>query len=385
MAIGMPPLFSFNTGPVRPIGKHSDYDEAFDKVMEALHIARRQGIIDVVSSYDVSSSSGFTIGTVRMGGYPLDPGFMLHAYRSVAREQEVLKTAIAGDDRLMSLSDGELESLGISQSHADGAINSDPPLPVLEASLSREGSREYLTGIARARIASTMKSIGYCASKDLVPLFGGGSFEKLVGVFAARAAQVIDRVSDDDPYWRNRSRVLNLAHDEYINDDVLSEMPVDEVLKLRSVAWGKQAEAREELFEAAAELAHEALNEDDFDKAVGSRIRSYRSAAEEIRRERAALSFNIKCELLKGTGGIAASVMGGTAVSGAFSQMQTAMGAGTLLLAGCLWSLNRITENKPAVDQLRLAEQEFQDNICFGMHNFYRNLASGLGSDLESK
>ncbi|ESQ15650.1 MAG: hypothetical protein N838_28690 [Thiohalocapsa sp. PB-PSB1] len=230
-----------------------------------------------------------------------------------------------------------------------------------------------------------MKSIGYCASKDLVPLFGGGSFEKLVGVFAARAAQVIDRVSDDDPYWRNRSRVLNLAHDEYINDDVLSEMPVDEVLKLRSVAWGKQAEAREELFEAAAELAHEALNEDDFDKAVGSRIRSYRSAAEEIRRERAALSFNIKCELLKGTGGIAASVMGGTAVSGAFSQMQTAMGAGTLLLAGCLWSLNRITENKPAVDQLRLAEQEFQDNICFGMHNFYRNLASGLGSDLESK
>ena len=383
MAVLGIPLFGMTMGPVRPIGKCEGYDEGFDRLMDELQIARRQGIIDVVSSFELSTSSQSTIGAVLMGDYPLNPKFMFWAYRSVARDQEILKTALAGDGQLMALSEDQFQTLSIALSTADSEINDDPSLPLLEESLYREGLREHLTLIARGRIASTMKSIGYCASKDLVPLFGNDNFRALASAFAARATRVIDRLGDDDAYWSSRGRALNVAHDEYINDDVLNEMPIDEVLKLRTTAWGRQAEARDDLLHAIAELAREALKEVDFDEAVRSRIRSYRAAIEEVRRQRSALSFNINCEVIKMPLGAGASIGSGAVMSGVLSQMQTAMGAGTLLLAGCLWALNRIQETKPLSDQLRSAESEFHDNICFGMHNFYRSLATGVGGDLD--
>jgi hypothetical protein len=380
MAIGMPPIFGLNTGPVRPLGKYEGHDESFDQLMDGIQIARRQGIVDVVSSFERATSAQFTVGAVPMGDYPLDPGFMLSAYRNVARDPEILKTALVGDDQLMALPANQIESLCIVRSLADGAINDDPSLPLIEGDLSREGLREQLTYIARGRIASTMKSIGYCASKDFVPVFGHNNFRALARAFAARATQVIDRVGGDDPYWSTRGRALNLAHDEYINDAILSQMPIDEVLKLRTSVWGNQAAARDNLFHSIAGLARDALTENDFDEAVRRKIRSYRAASEEVQRERAALSFKIKCEIVKIPLGIAASAGGGAAMSGVLSQVQTAMGAGTMLLAGCLWTLNKIQETKPLSDQLRIAESELQDNICFGMHNFYRNLATGVGA-----
>src|SRR5437660_12569919 len=84
-AIGMPPLMGINTGPVRPLGKVPGYDSAFDKLMSDIDIARRQGLIDVIASYDRSMSDRATIGAVLMGGYPLNAQFMLWAYRNIAR------------------------------------------------------------------------------------------------------------------------------------------------------------------------------------------------------------------------------------------------------------------------------------------------------------
>jgi len=381
LALGMPPIFGFNMGAVRPLGKFDDYDNAFDRLMDRLQIARRQGVIDVVSTYDLATSSQGTIGAVLMGDYPLNPRFMLWAYRAVAREPEVLTAAIAGDKRLMSLSEDNFESLSITGSSADGAINDDPELPLLDGEFSREWLRRLLTCIARARVASTMKSIGFCASKDLVPVFGNSNFDALVGLFAARATQVIDRVAEEDPYWQTRNRVFNIAHSEYINDEILSEMPIDEVLKLRSKAWGEQAKARDELLHAVAELAREAINENDFDQVVRDKIRAYRTVAEDVKRQRSMLSFSINCELIKGAGGVAAPIMAGTVADGFLSQMQTAIGAGTVLLAGCLWAVSRVQELKPLSEQLRSVETEFQDNVCFGLHNFYRGLANGVGGD----
>ncbi len=383
MALGMPPFMGFNTGPVRPLGKSARYDDTFDQLIDELDIARRDGCVEVVSTYDLTTSAQGTIGAVLMGDYPLNPQFMLWSYRSVAREADVLRAAIEGDQQLMALTDDQIAELSISQTSGDGGINDDPALPSLEGPLSREQLRDPLTLIARARIASTMKSIGYCASKDLVPVFGGGNFDALVGVFASRATQVIDRVGEEDAYWLNRRRALDIAHDEYIDDAVLSSMQFDEVLKLRSTVWGDQAKARDELLNAVAELARESMQENDFDAVIRKRIQSYRALAGEVQKQRAGLSFKINCELLKGSGGGATSMMAGAATSGMLSQMQTAMGAGTLLLAGCLWAVGKIQDLKPAADQLRSAEIEFKDNVCFGMHNFYRRMASAVGSNVQ--
>lgn len=296
LALGMPPLFGMNMGAVRPLGKSAQYDSDFDRLLDEVKLARVDGCVEVVSTYDLSSSAQATIGAVMMGDYPLNPQFMLWAYRSVARDQGVLEAAIDGDRSLIALADDQIVEMSIAQASADGGINDD------------------------------------------------------------------------------------LAHSEYMDDAVLANMSVGDVLKLRNAVWGKQAEARDGLLSTAAELAREAVGQDDYDKAVLERIRSYRTVAEELQKQRSSLSFKINCELLKGAGGGATSLMAGTAATGILTQLQTAMGAGTVLLAGCLWAIGKIQDLKPAADQLRSAEAEFKDNACFGMHNFYRRVGAAVSS-----
>jgi hypothetical protein len=385
IAMGLPPFLGFNTGPVRTLGKVGGYDDAFDRLLNEFGDARQQGLIEVVSSYDLSTTSNqLTIGSVMMGEYPLNPQFMLSAYRGIASQPEVLTQALRGDTPLMGLSDEELSSLVPERASADGGINDSPALPPLESELAREHLREQLSSVARGRIAATMKSIGYCAAKEMVPVFENQSYERLVGVFSERASQAIDVVAEEDPYWQGRRRALNIAHEEYIDDEVLSRMPVDAVIELRSSAWGAQAEARDALLLSAAQLARDGAGAEDFEEAVRARIQDYRAQAEEVQKQRKDLSFAVNCELLKGGGGATTTVMAGATASGMLSQMQTAMGAATVLLAGCLWAIDKIKVHKPAADELRAAEAEFKDDVCFGMHNFYRRIGKAVGSNIDA-
>jgi hypothetical protein len=375
-ATGMPAIIGFNMGAVRPLGKSKQYDDEFDQLMDELRIAHRDGCVEVVSTYDLRSSSQFSLGGIIMGDYPLNPQVILWAYRTIAREPSVLTGAIAGDEQLMALSDEQIDDLGVVEARGDISINNDPALPMLESPLSRERLRQKFTLIARARVASTIKSIGYCASKDLVPIFRGRNYNGLIKTFIDRANQTLDCVAGEDSHWNHRQRVLDIAHEEYVDENVLSRMSVNDVLALRSRAWGKQAEARDDFLRAAAELSREPSEQGDFDETVRARIQNYRALAAEVHKQRSVLSFEIKCELLKGAGGGMTALM----ASSAFSQMQTAIGAGTLLLAGCLWAVDKIQNIKPIYAQLQAAETEFNDNICFGMHDFYRRIADTVGS-----
>jgi hypothetical protein len=247
MAMGMPPVMGINTGPVRPLGKARDYDDAFDRLMSDVDIARRQGLIDVVSSYDRSTSDKTTIGAVLLGDYPLNPRFMLWAYRNIGRDADVIKLAIAGDNELFGLSDDEIRSMEVANCSADGGINNDPALPLLEGNLAREDLRTTLSNIARARLGSVIKTIGFCVSKKMIPCFGESSYSALANKIALRANDVIDRVAAEDNFWASRAEVLRVAHEEYIDESILNEMSIDDVVKLRTSVWGKQANAREDM------------------------------------------------------------------------------------------------------------------------------------------
>ena len=248
VAIGMPPIMGINTGPVRPLGKIPDYDNRFDQLMSDIDIARRQGLIDVISSYDRSTSDRATIGAVMMGNYPLNPQFMLWGYRNIARDNEVIRLAITGDDDLFSRTDDKIKSLAISQCGADGGINKDPAMSPLEGSLLRETLRIPLSSIARARLASVIKSIGFCAAKQMVPYFGKPSFASLAGRIALRANDVIDRVTSHDPFFASRAEVLRIAHEEYIDETILDKMSIDDMIALRTCAWGQWSNNETECF-----------------------------------------------------------------------------------------------------------------------------------------
>ncbi|WP_425418676.1 hypothetical protein [Oricola indica] len=372
VAMGMPPIMGFPFGAVRPIAKVEGYDNQFDQLMDEVDIARREGLIDVVSSYDQSAEKNITIGAVQMGGYPLDPRFLLWAYRSIGRDNDALASAIAHDDFLASADDETISTLGSLKGQADGGINDDPALPLLEDALKREHLREGYSIIARARIATVMKSIGFCAAKQMIPYFSGPSYNAISGCIAERAVRAIDTISEDEDALSLRSQVLRIAHDEYINEAVLAEMSIDDILKLRSRAWGRQAEMRDDLLSSAAYLARELTSADEFEKAVRERVSRYRKTFSDIETERTNIDFSVRCEIAK-TGVLAAgeltTIAGGAL--GHVTQLQSAMGAAGLLLAGCLWAIDKVKDYKPLIAQLKRAEEEFSDNAGFGMHNFY--------------
>ncbi|MER9814677.1 hypothetical protein [Mesorhizobium sp. M0129] len=371
IAMGMPPLLGINTGPVKPLGKAPGYDDAFQQILDEFSVAGRQGLVDVISSYDRSSSNSATIGAVQMGGYPLNPRFLLWAFRNIARDEDVVSIALEGDNWLFSLPKEVVQELAV-QSAADGGINADPAIAPIQRPLNREGLREEYSRIGRARIASAMKTIGFCASRSMVPFFGQASTGNIANRIASRATSVMDKVTEFDPFWATRSQVMRIGHSEYIDETVLAAMPVDQVLKMRTRAWGHQAAARDEMLQSIAAISAEIGDRADFQEQAQVSISAYRKEAEELQRERANLRFQIKCEVAKA---VALSGSGGGAeMTGLVSQLQSGIGAAATLVAGCLYAIDKIKDYRPVSQHLKAAENEFRDKAGFGLHNFYEEV-----------
>jgi hypothetical protein len=119
-----------------------------------------------------------------------------------------------------------------------------------------------------------------------------------------------------------------------------------------------------------ADMSAEIRSMDDFETTCKEKIRRYRSQAEELERERAALVYKVKCDV-----GIGIGTLGTLAGAGAIAQIQTAIGAATALLAGCVFAITKLKEYGPAAKNLRAAEEEFKDTAGFGLHQFYQQLS----------
>jgi hypothetical protein len=64
---------------------------------------------------------------------------------------------------------------------------------------------------------------------------------------------------------------------------------------------------------------------------------------------------------------------------GILTQLQSAIGAATTLVAGC-YAADKIKEYSPVIAQLKASENEFKDDAAFGLHNFYGRIeASSKG------
>jgi hypothetical protein len=287
IALGLPPFMGGNFGPVRPLGKSPDYDNEFDKLLDECKQARNNGVLDVISTY--AHDDRFTIGAVLMGDYPLNPRTMLAIYRTLARDNEFLITAIQNDGILKKDTD-YLQAITVPNCSADGSINNDPGMPLINGDMSSPALRTALTNIARGRLSATIKTIGYCAAKELVPFFSNVFQHSLSRKIVANANRVIDEVGAEDEYWINRSRALRVAHEEFLDENVLDEMSVGDILQLRTKAWGEQANARDGLMKSVAEISREVGPTNEFEEKCKEKIRKYKYEAEKLERERSALS-----------------------------------------------------------------------------------------------
>ena len=90
-----------------------------------------------------------------------------------------------------------------------------------------------------------------------------------------------------------------------------------------------------------------------------------------LRAERAKLNLQIRCEVVNAAGGIAT---GAAASVGLLSQLQSAIGAATTLIAGGLYAADKIKDYAPVISQLKANEEQFKDDAAFGLHNFFARI-----------
>lgn len=368
--IGMP-LFGFNAGSVRPIGKVARYDEDTQQVLDECGAAVDQGLMAVEGTYTREHERTLTIGAVRLGGYPLDPRFVYWLYRSMAQDPELLRAAYcaSGLELTRTANQSDLLPAGI----GDGAINDLPALPLVGDPEVSEREREALTLIARARIATFIKFAGYCEAKNLVPVVS----HDIYGGIAERVfnnCRLVLGQPELDPQMVRATRILQLCHEEYLIDGRLDALTVSEVIRLRTTAWGEQASAREQVFMGMRALARCALDDGDFDLNARKLVHTYRLAASAVARERESLGVQIKCDLG------AAVLAGGPTLVGLMSQLESPLASiGVTLAAGGMWALNKTKEYVPQLKELRVKEAEMKRGAGMALHGFYARIGQGGG------
>jgi hypothetical protein len=363
-------LLGVNGGPIRPMSKSIGYDEIFEKTIDQCKPAINQGLIEVIQTYAPKPANVIYILSDVTGGYPLDVDQVFFMYREIASKQDFLNAAIA-------YTKGAI--IDERQNHYDLIIKGlgDYPIPnlkfpelpklVLESSIP-EDTINFLTAIARARIAATIKYSGYCDHKNLIPIFSRDVYgEIILKIFQNMKSFFSDATGDN--FWVKQNRILELCHEEYIDDSILNEMSLAEVIKLRTSAWGKQATAREELFNSIREIAANEDIENIFKKKSTRTISEYTKDSENLLQERKKINFKIKCEIGKATLGIP------SAVGAIYSQIGSPSASiGLALAAGGIWCFDKAMEYIPTLREITTKEKVEKRGAGFAISKFYSKI-----------
>ena len=267
-AMGIP-MISIDMGPIRPLAKSIGYDEIYEKIYDQCKPAIKQGLIEVVSTFTNKSSRGTgSIGFPDFRDYPLNLRFVFSLYRSIAARPEMLESAVNQDlARLVAnfSCDPGIAAVGM----GDVTINSSKPMPNLALPNRSQEINRFLTLVARGRIASFIKFAGFCDLKQLIPCFPQAVYGGILSNVISNTRLVLSDI-EEDLFWARRSRVLNICHQEFMNDEILDSISIPEVISLRSKAWGIHAAQREHFFEVVFDIAASVQNEREFATKVQS-------------------------------------------------------------------------------------------------------------------
>jgi hypothetical protein len=360
------PLFGIAMGPARLMSKAPNYDQEFEALIGNCRPAIQQGLLDVRSTYAKAAEGRFTIGAIDTGGYPLDTRFVFWLYRSMASDQQLLQSAIQGTPAGVRGQMVEYDDADHGLGAADRAINNLPALPSLEGSLDDESKRAALTNVARSRVGAIIKYSGYCEARDLIPVAPSPVYGHLLHRILDNARSVLRTA--DDPAWYARTRVLQLCHEEFLPDEQLDALSIEQAIRLRTTAWGEQARARERLFQDVFSIAREIGEDSAFEERAAKRIKEYRAASEALLREREKLGLKIKCE-------IGAGLLGTIGGLGLLSQVESPFASiGATLAAAGIWFFDRAKTYGPLLLDLRNREQDLMRGAGFGIHSFFSTI-----------
>jgi hypothetical protein len=316
---------------VRPLGKINRYDELFEVTLEECKPAIIQGNIAVRTTPTIPGNycpnvhhGGRFLGIVNSlsnarndfslpAGAPA-PFFVYRSYRAMAGDPDVV-SAVMGAIDFAGFELGQVEDDLVPASADDpggfGAIifgaapamrmrqvdpfYYPPLLPVAEVRLlNQKGS---LKGrIALSRIATLAKYLATCQENGWQPLTSDPSLSQAIKVLQHKGLTALERPPSPDGDQEMVSRLMRLHQlvlGEFLDPQAIIELSVEQILRLRTSAWGRYGEARTKLFEVLANLARDCDSPIDFDRAITEEMRNYQAAGNDFKNEAKRHGINI--------------------------------------------------------------------------------------------
>lgn len=281
--MGFFPL-GINVGKVRPLGKVKNYDLTFERTMTAAKDAVNQESLVVLDTPKYEEN--LTIGAIPMPENTPNPHFVYQVYRQLSANPEFIMAVSRGLDQIGSLSENDLENIapsGADDNQMQFYVNGKPALGLPTQALyngftNNEEERLLLTKLCLARLGAVVKNLSICQIRALHPYTSDPGIASVIQLLNNNTNKVYDRYKEQDSLLeqQNRlSRLHNIFISEFINPKKLEDLSIKEVLRLRTKAWGKSREARNELEKKLRIIAIENPDSEKFESSCRNEIKDY--------------------------------------------------------------------------------------------------------------
>lgn len=297
MPIGMP------MGPVRPLGKTNGYNEAFEKLLEELELAIKQGSLEVLNPPEEHKT--LTIGAAPLPHDTPPPDFVFRNYRNLISNPEFVSSISKGiDNNILTLSHN-LEQLAPS-GQEDASFQlfvNEREIPqtyrkaLYDGFCSSEEERLILTRICHARIGFLMKSIGYCESKKISAFTTDPGLAGTIQLLERNYQKIVTDAQQEENImlFNNLGKLENLVFTEYIEPQSLNDLTVEQILKIRTTSWGKANEGKSTLKSTLRDITLENKDSDSFIKTCKTEIDKYIKECGDYEHESHKLKIKLLC------------------------------------------------------------------------------------------
>jgi hypothetical protein len=361
---GMMPI-GLQTHPVLPLGKAPGFEAEFESVAAAIDFGKAEGLIEtIVPPPDLSGR--LYIGNVPVGPDTPNSAFVLGVLRHFATDQEMLNDAVATAFPLADLDDAALEALAPNGSgHQE--INTLPSPVMYGGPVPSEALREVVTRLARARLGAVVRALATAHNKKLQPIADDQGLASVIQRMSHRL-ETIDAAlpgeEDDHRLLDRLGRLHRIVLTESFVGSSLDTIPLEDLMRLRTKAWGNSQQHRQRLLETLRHLALEEESAQAFEVRCRQELDNYRRSREQAQHDWTNLRIKVECTI-----GAAASGM----TSGVVQKILGTGSIETLLILGTV-IIPLAGEYIPAVrDRLR-AEREMKSSAGYSLATPYRTL-----------
>ncbi|GBE22681.1 MAG TPA: hypothetical protein ENH00_06400 [Actinobacteria bacterium] len=372
-ATGFPFPIGMPTGRVRPLGKSRGYDDGFERVLEDIKLAERQGHVRLLARPE-QSEARMTLGAVLVPEGTPDPRWVFQVYRALAQDPAWVKSALGGIEPISAREEAEELCLpsaddGTLTTYLDGqSVSQSRPLAaVLMSGWSEEDAR-LAAKVAHARLGAVVKSFGYSQLNGMVPL----ATHHVTATILARLGNQIRSASwsSDADLTRRLSQIHNMLIVDEVDASAIDGMTTRELLKLRTRAWGRYQEGRLAFLRVLRQISTEELTDESFSARIREEIARYRTLQENYESDRRGLQ---RSALKTGVGtGLTTTLS--TLAAGAIAHDLSA------LLVGVATAISSIGAGSTALwegwSQVRASADALGESLSFALVSPYEELLS---------